>query len=62
MYGDGVTVIEWAERAKELVPRERLWVTLSYLDYAKRSLLFQAAGEHYVRVLVELKSELFPHK
>ena len=62
MYGDGVTVIEWAERASDMVPRERLWITLSYIDYAKRSLLFQAAGERYVRILEELKNELFPHK
>jgi tRNA threonylcarbamoyladenosine biosynthesis protein TsaE len=62
MYGDGVTVIEWAERAGELMPRERLWISLGYLDYAKRSLLFQATGEHYVRMLVDLRNALFPRK
>jgi len=62
MYGDGVTVIEWAERAREMVPREHLWIMLGYLDYAKRTLLFQATGEHYVQMLVELRNELFPRK
>ena len=32
MYGDGVTVIEWAERAIEIIPDERLWIRLSYLE------------------------------
>ena len=62
MYGDGVTVIEWAERAAELMPKNRLWITLSYVDYTKRSLYFQATGEHYVDLVTKLRSILFPRK
>ena len=62
LYGDGVTVIEWAERAKELIPEEHLWITLSYLSYTKRSLLFEASGEHYLEILHTLRQELFGSK
>jgi tRNA threonylcarbamoyladenosine biosynthesis protein TsaE len=62
MYGDGVTVIEWAERARDIMPVERLWVTLSFLDYAKRSLLFEATGDRYLKMLALLRTELYPRK
>ncbi|MGI5916809.1 MAG: tRNA (adenosine(37)-N6)-threonylcarbamoyltransferase complex ATPase subunit type 1 TsaE [Anaerolineae bacterium] len=59
MYGDGVTVIEWAERAIEIIPDERLWIRLSYLEYTKRSLTFEATGERYLEILRELRAEVF---
>ena len=55
VYGDGITVIEWAERAAELIPQERIWITMTYVDYTKRRLLFEASGEHYRDVLRALK-------
>jgi tRNA threonylcarbamoyladenosine biosynthesis protein TsaE len=58
LYGDGVTVIEWAERAREIMPPERLWIKMSYLDYSKRSLLFEAAGKHYAEILAALRATL----
>ncbi len=62
LYSDGVTVIEWAERARDIMPRERLWITLSYLDYTKRSLLFEATGARYLELLALLRAELFAAK
>ena len=62
MYGDGITVIEWAERAIEVMPPERLWITLSYIGYTKRSLYFQATGDHYMALLSRLRSILFPQR
>jgi tRNA threonylcarbamoyladenosine biosynthesis protein TsaE len=60
MYGNGITVIEWAERAEDIMPEERLWVTLSYLDYeSKRRILFEASGEAYMEILLSLKEVLW---
>lgn len=59
MYGDGVTVIEWAERAYEILPPNRLWVTLSYTDFTKRTLIIEASGTRYLEMLLALKSILF---
>lgn len=61
MYGDGVTVIEWAERATDLLPPERLWVILRYIDDCKRSLVFEGIGERYVALVRTLRSELYAH-
>jgi len=58
VHGDGVTVIEWAERARDLLPAEKLWVNLAYLDYAKRSMVFEASSEHYAQILAALRAQL----
>ncbi len=58
LYDDGVTVIEWAERAAEVLPEHCLWVHLTYLDDTKRSLHFCAQGERYRRILSALQQEL----
>ena len=62
MYGDGVTVIEWAERAKEIIAQEHLWITLTYLSYTKRRLLFEAEGDHYQAVVRALRERLYGAK
>lgn len=59
IYGDGVTVIEWAERAAEVMPEERLWIKLTYLGEMKRSLLFEAQGQRYRALLMTLRQQLF---
>ncbi len=62
IHGDGVTVIEWADHAQELMPVERLWITLSYMDYTKRCLLFEASGEHHIEMLARLRAEVFSRR
>ncbi len=59
IYGDGVTVIEWADRAIEVIPDERIWITLDYTDYMKRTLIFEATGERYIEIISSLKSVLY---
>jgi len=61
LYGDGVTVIEWADRAIELLPPRALWVRLDYVDYGKRSLLFESSSQHYVDIMAALREDLFGH-
>jgi len=58
MYGDGVTVIEWAERAEDLMPPDCLWVSLRYVDEHTRHLTFEANGASYAHVLANLRREL----
>jgi tRNA threonylcarbamoyladenosine biosynthesis protein TsaE len=43
-YGDGVTVIEWPDRLKRLMPREYLKVSLSILGPSRRRLEMKAVG------------------
>ena len=37
-YCDGITVIEWAEKIKEILPEECFYVYLKYLDENKREI------------------------
>lgn len=62
LYGDGVTVIEWAERAAELVPAQRLWVFLAYVGQRKRSLLLEPSSEHYADILAALSGQVLGHR
>ena len=59
IYGDGVTVIEWADRAAEVFPAERLWITLDYTDHMKRSLVFEPTGERYCQIVEALRREIY---
>ncbi len=52
---DGVTVIEWAERAEDELPEERLSVYLNYVDDHSREIGFLAEGERYEKLLEALQ-------
>ena len=58
IYGNGICVIEWAERMRELLPADRLWITMRYLDATRRDLSFEARGERFQALLEQLRSEL----
>lgn len=55
---DGATVIEWAERAEEALPDERLSVYLSHVNDRSREIGFLAEGKRYEGLLAELKRKL----
>jgi tRNA threonylcarbamoyladenosine biosynthesis protein TsaE len=59
---DGVTVIEWAERAEDELPEDRLSVYLSYVDEHSREIGFLAEGERYEKLLHDLSSQLSGNK
>lgn len=56
---DGVCVIEWADRARELLPEENLWVTFRYVGPNHRNILMQAHGERYRELLRQFKRAAF---
>jgi tRNA threonylcarbamoyladenosine biosynthesis protein TsaE len=58
-YGDGICVIEWAERVRELLPEERLWITLHYIGDTKRALLFKPQGKRYEELLQRFRAKAF---
>jgi tRNA threonylcarbamoyladenosine biosynthesis protein TsaE len=59
---DGVTVIEWAERAEDELPEDRLSVYLNYVDEHSREIGFLAEGERYEKLLHDLSSQLAGNK
>jgi tRNA threonylcarbamoyladenosine biosynthesis protein TsaE len=56
--GDGATVIEWADRAEEALPAERLSVYLTHVDDRSREIGFLAEGERYQKLLEDLRRNL----
>jgi len=32
LYGDGVTIIEWADHVEKLLPSDTLWIEINYTD------------------------------
>ncbi len=55
----GVTVVEWAERIRAVLPDENLWIEFRYISDTKRALLMQAHGERYHSLLQEFKERAF---
>lgn len=51
LYGDGVSVIEWAERLGVLTPKEYLRVELKHKGENERSIKVSAVGKKYYEYL-----------
>lgn len=49
--GDGVCIVEWAERADLYWPSDHLRIRLKMLSETKRGLLFSATGAYYCELL-----------
>ena len=62
LESDGVTVIEWADRAEDELPEERFSVYLSYVSENGREIGFLAEGERYEKLLKGLKEDLEKNK
>lgn len=57
-HADAVFVIEWAERMRELIPPDHLWVRLDFAEDAEqmqRLLHFTARGEQHLALLQKLR-------
>ena len=49
-YGDGICVIEWADKLKQLLPAEYLAVQLKHQGENKRLITLQAHGKRYENI------------
>ncbi|MCL5935074.1 MAG: tRNA (adenosine(37)-N6)-threonylcarbamoyltransferase complex ATPase subunit type 1 TsaE [Bacillota bacterium] len=55
-YGDGVCLVEWAERVEEVLPQERLDISLTRDESSEemRQIHFMPKGEHFQQLVEEL--------
>ena len=58
MEGDGLCVVEWAERVPSLAEREHLAVHIDNQGETNRLLTFSGVGQHYMDVISTLKERL----
>jgi tRNA threonylcarbamoyladenosine biosynthesis protein TsaE len=54
-YGAGVSIVEWAERLRDLLPEDRLTISFRYLDDDSRSISLEPHGARYEEIVVLLK-------
>ena len=60
LFGGGICIVEWAERAAEIFPPESLWTELDHVDSGdQRSISFIDWPDRYRTVLEQL-STAFP--
>jgi len=55
LYGNGVSVIEWAEKGSSVLPAEHLLIEISYLSDTGRSLHLKPRGKRYNEMVKKLK-------
>ena len=60
LFGSGVCVIEWAERAEELLPEDALWIEFSYGESGdEREIALETESTRYDELLAELDALSF---
>ncbi len=55
LYGSGVCVVEWAEKALSILPTEHLLIMVSYLSDTRRSFQLKPSGQRYRKIVTQLK-------
>ena len=53
-YGEGLTLIEWAEKIEQLLPKEHLKIVIKFKDRDKRTISFIPQGDRFDNFLKEL--------
>jgi tRNA threonylcarbamoyladenosine biosynthesis protein TsaE len=58
-YGDGICVVEWAEKGQQVVPRDNLLITIHYISASQtgRSICLEPQGERYYELIQQLKKD-----
>ncbi len=55
--GEGICVVEWADRALDSLPEEHLLIKFEHLAVNERRLRFEPRGQRYVGLVEELKEK-----
>jgi len=57
--GTAPMLLEWPERIAKMLPSERLWITLRWVDELRRGLQLEAYGLRYERMLDHFRRSAF---
>jgi tRNA threonylcarbamoyladenosine biosynthesis protein TsaE len=55
LYGDGLCVVEWAEKGLNILPLQHLLIEMNHLSATKRKLSFVAVGSRYEELILEIE-------
>ena len=56
LYGNGVCVVEWADKGLSVLPEEHLLIEMQIVSPMKRKLSFMPRGTRYLEMLSKLNS------
>jgi tRNA threonylcarbamoyladenosine biosynthesis protein TsaE len=59
MLAQGALIVEWPERMEKLIPGERLWVQLEYINDEEREMRFKSSGERYDDLLGVIRHAVY---
>jgi len=62
LYGNGVCVVEWAEKGLSVLPVEHMLIRISYLSDNERRLQLEPNGKRYLEILAQLNKNLTHRK
>ncbi len=57
LYGDGICVIEWANKASDYFPSEHLLINIEHVSETGRLLRFLSEGPRYAYLMEQLKQK-----
>ena len=55
LYGNGICVMEWAEKGLSVLPTEHLLIQIGYLSDTERSFQLKPRGKRYLKIVTQLK-------
>jgi len=55
LYGNGICVVEWAEKGLNILPAEHLLIQINYLSDTERSFQLKPNGKRYLEIATKLK-------
>jgi tRNA threonylcarbamoyladenosine biosynthesis protein TsaE len=58
LYGNGVCVVEWAEKGLSVLPVDHLLIQISYVSDDERRLQLKPSGKRYQEILAQLNKTL----
>ena len=58
LFGEGVCVIEWANKGLTVLPEDHLLIGIDYLSNNERSFVIEPRGERYIRMVEQLRETI----
>ncbi len=56
LYGNGICVVEWAEKALSILPTEHPLIKIGYISDTERSFQIKPSGQRYLEIVAQLKN------
>ena len=57
LFGQGICVVEWADKAEDVFPTQHLLIQLSYVSVTQREFFLTASDQRYETLIDQLQNE-----